>query len=605
MTLETRIRSNNNNSGGGGAQVNTSAIVYAPTGGSYVTYVADAQLASEKVLTASNNVTITTDGNAIYISAITNSASGGSGASTAGNYVTFLADAGLSNEKVLTASNNIQITTGAGTVFITALTPTVTAQSGGTVYAPTGGNYIAFLADSDLANEKVLTASNNITITTDATSVFLTALTPTVVAQSGGTVYASSGSNYVLYDESNNILPNGLRLTGGDNAFVTTGFGFIFVNAITSTVVAQSGGTIYAPTGAPYITFLADSTLSNEKILTASNNITITTDGTQVFLTALTPTVIAQSGGTVYAPTGGNYVAFLADANLSNEKVLTASNNITITTDATTIWLSANTGASATSIIYAPTGGPYITFIADSTLSNEKILTASNNITITTGASTVLISANTGATIFFAPSNAPYITFLADSTLSNEKILTASNNVQITTGATQVYLTALTANAGAFALTSTTISAGSGLSGGGNLSANREFSVNTNVRDKIYTFFAPMAISTIMAVEEVRIRIPFNCQPIRCDLALTTTPLVSGITCDLLQFSSPANGGTTIFSTSGNKPQVLANSASGFTTTFDSTVLHAGSYLGMRILSIGTGVANGSNLTLTLIVRSS
>lgn len=605
MTLETRIRSNNNNSGGGGAQVNTSAIVYAPTGGSYVTYVADAQLASEKVLTASNNVTITTDGNAIYISAITNSATGGSGASTAGNYITFLADAGLSNDKVLTASNNIQITTGAGTVFITALTPTLTAQSGGTVYAPTGGNYIAFLADSDLSNEKVLTASNNIQLTTSATAVFVTALTPTVVPQSGGTVYAYTGGNYVLYDESNNILPNGLRLTGGDNAFVTTGFGFIFVNAITSTVIAQSGGTVYAPTGGNYIAFLEDSDLTNEKVLTASNNITITTDGTSVFITALTPTVVAQSGGTVYAPTGGNYVAFLADANLSNEKVLTASNNITITTDATTIWLSANTGASGASVTYAPTGGEYVTWVANNTLTNEKVLTASNNITITTGASTVLISANTGATIFFAPSNAPYITFLADSTLSNEKILTASNNIQITTGATQVYLTALTANAGAFASTGTTLTAGSGLSGGGNLSANREFSVNTNVRDKIYSFFGPLALSTTMAVEEIRIRIPFNCQPIRCDLALTTTPLVSGITCDLLQFTTPTASGTTIFSTSGNKPQILANSASGFTTTFDTTVLHAGSYLGMRILQVGSATAQGSNLTLTLIVRSS
>jgi len=45
---------------------------------------------------------------------------------------------------------------------------------------------------------------------------------------------------------------------------------------------------------------------------------------------------LGGASGIVYAPTGGNYLVFSPDSNLSNEKVLTASNNILITTDSTT-----------------------------------------------------------------------------------------------------------------------------------------------------------------------------------------------------------------------------------------------------------------------------
>jgi hypothetical protein len=748
MSIETRIRSNNNQ-GGGGATANTSAIVYAPTGGAYVAYVADAQLSSEKVLTASNNITITTDAGAIYISANTGTG-GGSGASTAGNYVVFTADAGLSNEKVLTASNNIIITTDATTIWLSANTGT---PGSGIIYAPTGAPFITFVADNTLSNEKILTASNNITITTDGSSVFITALTPTVIAQSGGTVYTSTGSYFVL-SQTDGSLPNSKVIVASNNMTVTTDSTRIFLTALTPTIVSQSGGTIYAPTGAPYIVFVADNTLSNEKILTASNNITITTDSTSifisantgtgggsgastagnyvvfsadaglsnekvltasdnvtittdsttiwisattnsatgggastagnfivfsadaglsnekvltasnnitittdassVFITALTPTVVAQSGGTVYTSTGSFFLLSETDGTLPNSKVVVASNNMTVTTSSTQMFLSANTGAT---IFFAPTGGEYVTWADNSTLSNEKILTASNNIqittsstqvfvtaltptvtaqsggtvytatgsyfllsqtdgslpnskvivasnniTVTTSATQMLISANTGATIFFAPTNAPYITFLADSTLSNEKILTASNNILITTGATQVFLTATTSFY-AFASTATTLTASSGLSGGGDLSADRTFSVNTNVRDKILGFYGAGNLSTAMLLETQRVYIPFNMQLIRVNLAVESSATGAAIIVQLNQYNNTISASTGIFA-SANRPQIAASASVGSSTTFDIGSLYAGSYLGVQMDQVGSSVA-GSNLTITLITRTS
>lgn len=102
---------------------------------------------------------------------------------------------------------------------------------------------------------------------------------------------------------------------------------------------------VYAPTGGPYISFATDGTLTAEKVLTASDNITIVTDGTRVMISATTN---AGGSSVVYAPTGGNYITFALDAALSNEKVLQASNaTINITTDATGFYISANTGGGA------------------------------------------------------------------------------------------------------------------------------------------------------------------------------------------------------------------------------------------------------------------
>lgn len=104
---------------------------------------------------------------------------------------------------------------------------------------------------------------------------------------------------------------------------------------------------------------------------------------------------VSGSSSVVYAPTGGNYVTFSVDSNLSNERTLTAGSSITIATDSTKVYINALTGGVSGSV-YASTGGPYITYSGGGDLTNERILTAGSSITIVTDATSVYINALTG-----------------------------------------------------------------------------------------------------------------------------------------------------------------------------------------------------------------
>lgn len=114
--LETRLRAFIPDTTGGTA----GGAGGASTASTFITYSADGGLSAEKILTASNNITITTDATAIYISANTGVGGGVSGASTASLFITYGADAGLSNEKILTARSAILIETDASAVYLSA-----------------------------------------------------------------------------------------------------------------------------------------------------------------------------------------------------------------------------------------------------------------------------------------------------------------------------------------------------------------------------------------------------------------------------------------------------------------------------------------------------
>lgn len=103
----------------------------------------------------------------------------------------------------------------------------------------------------------------------------------------------------------------------------------------------------------------------------------------------------SDSGG--LASTGGFYVVYTADATLSREKILTAGSNVTIATDSTAIYINALTGAASNSGGLAGTGAFYITYLADPTLSVEKVLTAGSSVTIHTDATAIYINATTNA----------------------------------------------------------------------------------------------------------------------------------------------------------------------------------------------------------------
>ncbi len=93
---------------------------------------------------------------------------------------------------------------------------------------------------------------------------------------------------------------------------------------LTTAVNAGGGGGGGAPTNATYVTLSTDATLTNERVLTAGANITITDGG------AGGPVTIAATGGGG-APTSAQYVTLATDAGLSAERVLTAGTGISIT----------------------------------------------------------------------------------------------------------------------------------------------------------------------------------------------------------------------------------------------------------------------------------
>jgi len=228
---------------------------------------------------------------------------------------------------------------------------------------------------------------------------------------------------------------------------------------------AAGGG---APVDAQYVTLAADPTLTNERILTAGSNVTIVDGGP-----GSTITISAAGGGPGGgAPLDAQYVTLTADPTLTNERVLTAGTNITLTDSGSTITISAAGGGGGTG---APVDAQYIVGAANPDLTAERVVTATPTVTwdlttvgqakanvpdaaITYGkiqnvtASRVLgrgsagtgspeeLTIGTGLTLTgttlaatappaSAPVNAQYLVGAADATLTAERVVTDTSSV--------------------------------------------------------------------------------------------------------------------------------------------------------------------------------
>ena len=172
MTIETRLRNTGQQGGAGGGSSDSGGL--AGTGGFYVAWSSDLLLSNEKVLTAGSSVIVRTDATAIYVDALTSaSASSGGLASTGGFYVTYIADATLSNERILVAGSSVIVRTDATSIYVDALT----GGGSSVVYAPTNAFYVVQSANPTLTNEFVLVAGSSIIVRTDATSIYVDAIT--------------------------------------------------------------------------------------------------------------------------------------------------------------------------------------------------------------------------------------------------------------------------------------------------------------------------------------------------------------------------------------------------------------------------------------------
>lgn len=300
----------------------------------------------------------------------------------------------------------------------------------------------------------------------------------------------------------------------------------------------------------------------------------------------------AASSGTggpssvVYAPTGGPYITFITDPTLTSEKVLTASNNIVLTTDAGAVYISATTGAGGTGLVYASTGNSYILIGAATDLSAERVLTA-------------------GAGIAFSDSGAnSSIVILADTAVLLTTGRTISTLYPLSGGSLLNINRSFAVDTAFLINTARQVISGVGLSGGGDLSADRTLSVNTNVRDKTMGFFFAGSLSTLMLAQSAMIYIPFNMELRDVRAAVSNSATGANILYNPLQWNAALTATTAMFA-SANRPFVYTNQLVGSNNgTFAISNLYAGSWLGVNIDQVGSTIP-GSNMTVTFVVRTS
>lgn len=279
------------------------------------------------------------------------------GAPTDATYVTLSTSGLLTNERVLTAGTGITVTdAGAGS--------TVTVAAPG-MAAP----FITQALSGDLANERVLTAGAGITLTDGGAGSTMTVAAPAVAAQ------------YVTLATSAD-LANERVLTAGTNISIVDG-------GAGSTVTINNTAPTPAPLSAQYITVALDATLTNERRLQATSpiqlsdggaggDITISTTFTASSTTTLTNKTISTLNNSIVATAQGQ----LLKGNNSLGVFETFNRGTALQV------LRVNSGGTdlewaAPAASGAPTDATYVTLSTNGTLTNERVLTAGTQITLT------------------------------------------------------------------------------------------------------------------------------------------------------------------------------------------------------------------------------
>ena len=268
--------------------------------------------------------------------------------------------------------------------------------------AGTGIFAVTWGLDTTLSNEKILTAGSSVSIVTDATAIYINALTNA----GGGSTNIGTGGFLNFSVQSAKLYPNdsAARIDAGTATWrllfspTTQQYGvwqFVLPNDYSGSPAAQlifssdsslsvaksvnwlvdqwgygnSQGSIYVDTfagansttialSAGYsaglvqiitvplanINSFSAGNLIKVRVSSSAGNVTGNQEliGLGLFYRAGTQTIASGSAG--LAGTGifnKNFIAWAADTDLANEKVLTAGTNITITTDASTITLNA------------------------------------------------------------------------------------------------------------------------------------------------------------------------------------------------------------------------------------------------------------------------
>ncbi|MCB9817366.1 hypothetical protein H6795_02370 [Candidatus Nomurabacteria bacterium] len=263
-------------------------------------------------------------------------------------------------------------------------------------------------------NDRLLLAANG-NLTVAGTGVFQGASVSIGTTTQAGVLTLSDGSSNTTTIQSAAISSNltfTLPATNGTSGdcLVTNGTGVLSFSS-----TCGAGGSGSAPNNAQYLTLAYDSGLSNERLLSAGTNISVADTGANGTLTinvANSPTfsgTLTVQGASVSVGTtsqAGSLVLSDGSSNTTTLQSAAIASNLTfklpsgyggsgdcIVGDASgnlSFSSTCGTGGSGS----APIAASYITVGLDGTLTNERVLTAGSNISITDGGANGSLTVN-------------------------------------------------------------------------------------------------------------------------------------------------------------------------------------------------------------------
>lgn len=245
---------------------------------------------------------------------------GGGGAPTDAQYLTLATNGSLSGERVLTPGTGLVAADGgAGSSYTLGISNAIVATISGSTFAQISGSL-----QRTAAGLSYLVGGASVSVTSASNGQVTLAVT--APGSTGNPVLNSGGS----LSHAANFTFTGGRLDANSAGAFSGSFsgsltqvtpGVPFISAPTGNAITVSTGALgqvvlssptYAPTSAQYVTLATDSTLSQERVLTAGNGMVFVNGGAGGSLTVrIADVVSALTNSLSYSPAGAGTLTLL------------------------------------------------------------------------------------------------------------------------------------------------------------------------------------------------------------------------------------------------------------------------------------------------------